>query len=253
AIAVSTALSIIDSDVVIMVDGDGSYPAQGATLLLQEYLRTGADMINGIRSADEAGIFRPMHQWGMGLFASAIELTFGKKTYDLFSGLRLFSRRYYKNVPIISRGFELEIELTIQTIDKGFRFQEVSIPFRTRAAGSSSKLKTVRDGTRILRFLFLLLRDYRPMAFFGFFALAGLLMGLLAGSVPVTEYFHTGYVGHFPLAFLAASIISLSVCVFMVGLVLESNLRHHREAYQLQLRQFAGHRNHSLSRTEASR
>jgi len=236
--AVRTALGTIDSDIVIMVDGDGSYPAHGARLLYNEYLRSKADMINGIRSADEADIFRPMHQWGMSLFAKAIEKTFGQRTYDLFSGLRLFSRRFYKNVPILSRGFELEIELTIQAIDKGFRFREVSIPFRSRAFGSSSKLKTVRDGIRILRFLLLILRDYRPLSFFGFFASLITLAGLVSGSVPIHEFFTTGFIGHFPLAILAASSITLGAIVFLAGLILESNLRQHREAFQTVMRQF---------------
>jgi glycosyltransferase involved in cell wall biosynthesis len=237
--AVATALSRIDADLVMIVDGDGSYPAEGAKLLLQEYRREPVDMITGIRSAQNATqIFRPMHQWGMSVFAAVLNLVFGFKPLDLFSGLRLFSRRFYQHVPVLSRGFELEIELTIQAIDKSFSMSEVPVPFRSRAHGSKSKLKTVGDGLRILRLLVVLFRDYRPFAFFG--TICGIMAagGLTAGSVPVLEYFRTGMVNHFPLAILAASLMTLSILIGLVGIVLEVNLRYHREAYHIQLRKF---------------
>lgn len=239
ATAVATALAAIDTDLVLMVDGDGSYPAEGALLLYREYLREPVDMITGIRSAQEATeVFRPMHQWGMSIFAGVLNSVFRFKPLDLFSGLRLFSRRFYKHVPVLSRGFELEIELTIQAIDKGFAMKEVPVPFRSRAEGSKSKLKTVRDGSRILRLLIVLLRDYRPLTFFGTIASLTAISGLTAGSVSILEFFHTGLVNRLPLAVLAASLMTLSIIVALVGLLLEANLRYHREAYHIQLRKF---------------
>src|SRR5947209_306085 len=237
--AVATALAAIDADLVLMVDGDGSYPAEGAKFLVEEYLREPADMITGIRSAQNATrIFRPMHQWGMSIFAAVLNLVFRFKPLDLFSGLRLFSRRFCQNVPVLSRGFELEIELTIQAVDKNFSMTEIPVPFRSRANGSESKLKTVQDGLRILRLLVVLFRDYRPLAFFGTMGAAIAMIGLAAGSVPIAEYFHTGLVNRLPLAVLAASLMTLSILIGLVGLLLEANLRYHREAYHIQLRKF---------------
>jgi len=237
--AVATALACIDTDLALMVDGDGSYPAEGALLLLKEYLREPVDMITGIRSAQDATqVFRPMHQWGMSIFAAVLNLVFRFKPLDLFSGLRLFSRRFYQHVPVLSRGFELEIELTIQAVDKGFSMAEIPVPFRSRANGSVSKLKTVRDGLRILRLLVVLFRDYRPLAFFGTMSVVTAMIGLAAGSVPIAEYFHTGLVNRLPLAVLAASLMTLSILIGLVGLLLEANLRYHREAYHIQLRKF---------------
>jgi glycosyltransferase involved in cell wall biosynthesis len=237
--AVATALSIIDTDLVLMVDGDGSYLAEGAKLLLAEYRREPVDMITGIRSAQNATqVFRPMHQWGMSVFAAVLNFVFGFRPLDLFSGLRLFSRRFYQHVPVLSRGFELEIELTIQAIDKSFSMSEVPVPFRSRANGSESKLKTMADGLRILRLLVVLFRDYRPFAFFGTIGAVIAACGLAAGSVPILEYFRTGMVHHFPLAILAASLMTLSILVGLVGILLEANLRYHREAYHIQLRKF---------------
>jgi glycosyltransferase involved in cell wall biosynthesis len=237
--AVSTALASIDSDLVLMVDGDGSYPAEGALLLLKEYLREPVDMITGIRSAQDATqVFRPMHQWGMSIFAAVLNLVFRFKPLDLFSGLRLFSRRFYQHVPVLSRGFELEIELTIQAVDKGFSMAEIPVTFRSRANGSVSKLKTMRDGLHILRLLVVLFRDYRPFAFFGTISALIAATGLAAGSAPIVEYFRTGFVGRLPLAVLAASLMTLSILIGLVGVLLEANLRYHREAYHIQLRKF---------------
>ncbi|MCI0628347.1 MAG: glycosyltransferase family 2 protein [Acidobacteria bacterium] len=240
ASAVLSALPVIHSDLVIMVDGDGSYPAEGALRLYQTYLTDPADLISGVRRPikQSQSAFRPLHQAGTSAFSRILKLVFGYDSGDVFSGLRLFSKRFYKNVPIHSRGFELEMELIVQAIDKGFTVAEVSVPFTDRAAGSSSKLRAVSDGFRILKLLFLLFRDFRPFAFFT--ALSALIMavGLLAGFFPIYEYFTTKMVGRFPLAILAAALCNLAAFTFFTGLILESNLRHHREAYQVELRRF---------------
>src|ERR1700736_4159811 len=237
--AVATALAVIDTDLVLMVDGDGSYPAEGARLLVQEYLREPVDMITGIRSAQNATqVFRPMHQWGMSIFAAVLNFVFRFEPCDLFSGLRLFSRRFYQHVPVLSRGFELEIELTIQAVDKGFSMTEIPVPFRSRTNASGSKLRTVRDGLRILRLLVVLFRDYRPFTFFGTLSAILAAAGLTAGSAPIIEYFHTGLVNRLPLAVLAASMMTLSILIGLVGLLLEANLRYHREAYHIQIRKY---------------
>jgi glycosyltransferase involved in cell wall biosynthesis len=239
ATAVATAFATVDTELLLMVDGDGSYPADGALRLLDQYLSEPVDMITGIRSAQKASqAFRPLHQWGMSIFAAVLKSVFHFKPLDLFSGLRLFSRRFYKHVPVLSRGFELEIELTIQAVDKGFAQAEIPVPFRSRAEGSESKLDTIGDGLRILRLLLVLFRDYRPLTFFGHLAAGAAVLGLTAGGVPIVEYFTTGLVNRLPLAVLAASLVTLSFIIGLVGLLLEANLRYHREAYHIQLRKY---------------
>ena len=235
--AMLKAFQDVHSDLILMVDGDGSYPAEGARLLLEEYGRFPVDMITGVRSSDgKDEIFRPLHQRGTRCFASCIQFLFGYKAGDVFSGMRLFTRRFYKNVPILSRGFELEIELTIQTIDKSFDSSELIIPFRKREIGSNSKLKTISDGLRILRNLVLLFRDYKPLTFFGFFATFFFTFGLLSGAPPIYEYYLTHQVGRFPLAILAAALMNLSALTLLIGLMSETSLRYHREAFQIKLR-----------------
>ena len=237
--AITTAFAGLEEDVVIMVDGDGSYPAAGGRLLLAEYLRDPADMIAGLRIPESTtSAFRPFHRAGGAAFAWVFRLVFQYEPGDLFSGLRLFSKRFYKNVPILYRGFELETELTVQGVEKGFRLSEVAVPFRERAEGSSSKLRTVRDGFRILRLLFVLSRDYRPLVFFGGVAFLFFAAGLAAGSLPIAEYYRTRLVGRFPLAILAAGLMNLSLFTLLTGLMLESGLRHRRESYQIALRNY---------------
>ena len=185
---------------------------------------------------EKSQVFRPMHQFGMGVFATALRVVFGHDFADLFSGLRLFSERFYRHVPVLSGGFELEIELTLQALDKGFSTRDVPVPFRKRAEGSVSKLRTFSDGWRILRFLLLLFRDFKPLACFGLVAAIVFLLALAAGSVPVVEYLRTGLVTHFPLAILAASLVNVALILLLVGVLLQSSLRYHRERYQIELR-----------------
>ncbi len=237
--AVATAFESIDSDLVIMTDGDGSYPASGARLLLNHYHKNGGDMITGIRTPDSDGLaFRPLHQTGTRAFALGFSLVFGYQPQDIFSGLRLMSRRFYKNMPILSRGFGLEMELSIQAVEKQMQIAEITIPFRERADGTASKLRTVRDGLRILLVLILLFRDYRPLVFFGVISLTFFSASLIAGVLPIQEYLNTGYVGRFPLAVLAASFMIISLFTMQTGIILESTLRHAREAHQLTIRRF---------------
>jgi glycosyltransferase involved in cell wall biosynthesis len=237
--AITTAFSRLEEDAVIMVDGDGSYPAEGARRLLDAYLRDPADMITGLRTPESRNAaFRPFHRLGGAAFAWVFRLVFHYEPHDLFSGLRLFSKRFYKNVPLLFRGFELETELTVQAVEKGFRLAEVVVPFRERAEGSVSKLRTVHDGFRILRLLFVLSRDYRPLLFFGVIASIFFLAGIAAGSVPIYEYYQTRLVGHFPRAILAAGLMNLSLFTLLTGVMLESGLRHRRESYQVTLRNY---------------
>jgi glycosyltransferase involved in cell wall biosynthesis len=237
--AIVGGFALLEEDVVVMVDGDGSYPAIGARRLLEAYDADPADMITGVRTPEKAeAAFRPFHRFGSSAFALVFRLVFAYEPRDLFSGLRLFSKRFYKNVPLLFRGFELETELTVQAVEKGFRLAEIEIPFRHRAPGSVSKLRTVHDGLRILRLLVGLFRDYRPLLFFGSIAGAFFVTGLAAGSLPVYEYLTTRMVGRFPLAILAAGLMNLSLFSLLTGVTLESGLRHRREAYQVALRNF---------------
>jgi glycosyltransferase involved in cell wall biosynthesis len=236
--AVLCGLEQIEEPLLIMIDGDGSYPADGIPLLLQAQIQSGADMVVGVRCPAEGHekAFRPLHQVGGMAFATVLQLFFGWKSRDVFSGLRVMTHRFYKNVAILGYGFELEVELTVQCLAKGFLIEEKDIPFHVRFGQGVSKLRTVSDGLRILRLMCLLFRDYKPFVFFTSIATGLMCCGLLAGFLPVYEYFVTGLVLRMPLAILAVGFINLASITFLTGVMLESNLRHHREIFQINLR-----------------
>ncbi len=242
AMAILAAFEQVDTDLILMVDGDGSYPAAGGQLLVAEYERQPADMLNGIRRVPDTSktVFRPMHQKGTDFFSKIMNLLFGFQSADIFSGLRLFTRRFYQNVPILSRGFELELEFTVQAADKGFRVREIEVPFQERAKGSFSKLRTFSDGIRILRYLVIAYRDLRPLAFFSIVASSFFLLSVATGLPPIIGFLETGQVSRFPLAVLAASLMVVAILTAQVGFILESSLRHNREAFQVRLRNHKG-------------
>lgn len=232
-----TAVEWCQSDVMVMVDGDGSYPAVAVRDALRDYLREPVDLLTGVRTAAAATeAFRPMHQAGNTGFGYAFSLVMGVRPLDLFSGLRVMSRRFYKNVPVLSNGFELELELTLQAIDKAYHMREVPIAFGQRSHGTASKLRTFRDGFRILWCLLKLFRDYKPHRFFLIIASVLGALGLLAGSLPIYEYIQTSMVGRFPLAGLAAALEILAALVYLNGVSLETHRRGGREDFQLRVR-----------------
>lgn len=214
---------------VVMVDGDGTYSAKhvGAMLRARD---DGADMVIGTRLEESAiGAFPRAHGLGNRLFISIVRFLFGLRTNDLFSGYRVLSRQLLDALPLIAHGFEIESELSLQSMVNGFRIVEIPTPYGARQAGSVSKLRTFHDGYRILLTLLAFFRDYRPLTFFGIVSLSFLLLGLTAGAFPVVEYFETGLVQRLPLAVLAVGLVLLSAVSAIGGLVLSSVRRRSDE------------------------
>jgi glycosyltransferase involved in cell wall biosynthesis len=217
------------ADIFIMVDGDGTYPADGALALLAR-ISDGADMAIATRLRDaEAGAFPVGHSLGNRLFITVVRLLFGIRTRDLFSGYRALTRRMLQQSPLIAQGFEIEAELSIQAFANRFRVDEVPLPYRARAAASASKLHTFRDGYRILIAILAFFRDYRPLTSFGVTALALLIASLTAGSLVVQQYLETGQVLRIPMAIGAAALFILSALSMTAGVVLSSINRRAEE------------------------
>lgn len=223
-----------DADYVIMVDGDDTYPAEDAGKLL-ECVRAGrADMAIGTRLqtfAEDA--YPPLHNLGNRLFVLLVRILFGVRTTDLFSGYRAFSRRFLEISPLIAQGFEIETELSLQALTANFAVAEVPVHYRERAAGSASKLRTMRDGYRILLALLAFFRDYRPLTFFGSIALGFAACGLTAGGVVISEYLRTGQVLRIPTAILCIGLLTLSMASAIAGVVLSSISRRASEIMAL--------------------
>jgi len=214
---------------VVMVDGDDTYPAEDAPKLIAA-VEFGADVAIGTRLTDyESGAFRSNHTLGNKVFIGLIRALFGVKTQDLFSGYRVFTRRFLELSPLIAQGFEVETELSIQALAGGFLVTEIPVRYRARPVDSPSKLNTFRDGYRILVALLAFFRDYRPLMLFSSIALAFFLGSLAAGSVVVTEYLRTGQILRIPTAILSVGLALLGAVSTIGGLLLSSINRRSAE------------------------
>ena len=214
-----------DADMVVMVDGDDTYPA-GAVVELLDAVRDGADMAIGTRLRQpEKGAFSASHSLGNRLFVAAVRVLFGIRTQDLLSGYRVFSRRFLDMSALVAQGFEIESELSMQAVVHGFHVAEVPVRYRARPGASGSKVSTFRDGYRILLALIAFFRDYRPLVFFGVLGTGFILFSLLAGVPVVLEYVRTGLVLRLPLAVLAVGLWLLGAMAWIGGLIL-SSLNH---------------------------
>lgn len=224
----------IDSDVYVMVDGDDTYPAVSAWGLIEKVLFDKVGMAVGMRMANfEAASFRPMHQFGNELVSRLIRGFFSSAVTDVMSGYRAFSREFVKTIPLQSNGFEVETELTLQAISKGMRIAEVPISYGVRPEGSHSKLNTFKDGALVLRSIFMIMKDYRPLLFFSACSLFMAGLSLVVGCFPVWDYIETRFVSHVPLAILSVGLGILSVLLFGIGLILDTIAKYHKENFEL--------------------
>jgi glycosyltransferase involved in cell wall biosynthesis len=236
--AVQRLFSITESDYLIMVDGDDTYPAEEALKLIAAIERDGGDTVVGRRTSDQQGAFKPSHTWANLALARLIETVFSAHCGDLFSGYRLFTRAFYRNVPMLAKGFEVETELAIQTIDKRFVQRDVDISFRSRPEGSFSKLNTLTDGLRVIRVIITVVKDFKPMLFFSQIALIFFLLSLVAGAFPILDYLRIRYVMHVPLAILATGLDMLAALALVCGFILDTIVRYDREQFFLRMRDF---------------
>jgi hypothetical protein len=193
-----------------------------------------ADMVVANRLVHyEKGAYRRLHVMGNRLVARAVNLIFGSHLHDVMSGYRCFNRAVVESIPIVSRGFELETELTVQSLYRGLIINEVPVAYGQRPEGSYSKLSTFRDGARVLLKIADLFKAYRPLLFFGVLAILIGVIGLILGAVPTIEFLQTGRVLRFPTAILAASLEIVALVFLTCGLILDSIKHHFRELSQI--------------------
>ena len=229
----------IDADYYVMVDGDDTYPAEKVHEMLAPVLAGQADLVVGARLAEyDDESFRPLHVLGNKLIRGLINRIFGSRFTDILSGYRVFNRRVVQQVPVVSSGFEVETELTIQMLYYRLRIVEVQVPYRGRPSGSVSKLRTFRDGFKVLWKLFNLIRAFKPLTFFGILAIVLFALGVLAGVPPVYGYVTspTHEVLRFPLAILATGLMLLSAGSFTLGLLLHAMNWRFKELHNVMVR-----------------
>ena len=225
--------SDIDADVYVLVDGDDTYDAEAAPKLVRTLLDDQLDMVNGARVTTIKEAYRFGHRFGNRLLTGLVQGIFGKQFDDMLSGYRVFSRRFVKSFPAISNGFEIETELTVHALELRMKTAEVPIRYKDRPAGSDSKLNTIRDGIRILRMIGLLVKEERPLMFFGcVFALLALLSIGLVTPV-VLEFLRTALVPRLPTAVLSAAIMLLAFLSMACGLILDTVTHSRRELKRL--------------------
>ncbi|MGZ3773976.1 MAG: glycosyltransferase family 2 protein [Pseudobdellovibrionaceae bacterium] len=228
------AFSTVEADIYIVIDGDDTYPIEEAHKLIQPVQSGNFSMAVGTRQEFHTEkAFRRFHLFGNKFFSKVVSLSFGKEISDMLSGYRVFSKEFVKLVPLRSQGFEVETDLTLQAISKNFDIVEIPISYRNRPQGSTSKLKTFSDGTLILKFIFHLAKDYRPLPFFTFASLSCVLLSLLAGYAPILEFIEYAYVYKVPRAVLAGCLMILAVVFLGVGLVLDSQIRYFNDQFIL--------------------
>ncbi|TGJ99143.1 glycosyltransferase [Leptospira semungkisensis] len=239
--AVRKAFTLADADIYILTDADMTYPAEEVHNLTAILNEEGLDLVVGDRLSQ--GVYgkenkRPFHSFGNHLVINLINFLFGVKLRDAMSGYRVFSRRFVKNYPILASGFELEIEMTLHSLDKRFAMKEVPIQYKDRPEGSFSKLNTIRDGYRVVNNILWIFKDYKPMHFFGFFSLVAGILSLAAGFPAVVDYIKYRYVYHVPLAILATGLMLFSWIQIAIGLVLHTVSKIQRTNFELSLLKF---------------
>ena len=211
----------VDADVFVLVDGDATYEAQAAPRMVRRAIDESLDFVNGARVSKSMDAYRRGHRFGNYVLTALVQDIFGPQFTDMLSGYKVFSRRYVKSFPAMSRGFEIETELTVHALELRMPSGEELTAYGERPPGSVSKLSTFRDGARILRLIFDLLRNERPLKFFGL-AGVGLILVAVALAVPVAEtYLETGLVPRLPTAVLVIGMTLAGFLSTLAGLVLD--------------------------------
>lgn len=224
----------IDADCYLMVDGDGTYPAAAALSLIQPVLEGGADMVVGDRLSTTyfSENKRPLHNSGNKLVRGLINRLWHVNIHDIMTGYRAFSKKFVKLFPVMSDGFQIETEMTIHALDKRFVIVETLIEYSDRKEGAS-KLNTVSDGFKILKIIFSLFKDYRPMLFFGILAIVLLLVSLALFIPLLVEYLKIGLVPRFPTLITSGFLAIAGILSFFTGLSLDVIISHHRKEFEL--------------------
>lgn len=226
----------IDANCYLMVDGDDTYPAEYAVELCKG-VEDGYDMVIGDRLSSTyfTENKRMFHNEGNRLVRFLINKLFDSHIQDIMTGYRAMSRQFAKNLPVISKGFEIETEMTIHALDKNFLIKETAIEYRDRKGDSVSKLNTFSDGIKVIKTILRLFRDYRPLVFFSFVSLIMTILSLILFIPVFNEYLETGLVPRYPTLIVSGFIFVTAILTFFCGVILEVVSQKHRQLYEMLL------------------
>ena len=223
----------VDADVYVMADGDLTYDPKAAPAMVDLLLAERLDMVVGTRRHEEKEAYRRGHALGNRLFTGLLAGLFGRSFIDIFSGYRVFSRRFVKSFPVLSSGFEIETEISVHALELRMPVGEVETAYAARPEGSQSKLSTWSDGWRILRTIVTLYRIERPVLFYGTIGALLLALALVLSAPLVITYLHTGLVPRLPTAILVTGMTIVAVLCLFTGLILDTVTRGRREVRRL--------------------
>jgi glycosyltransferase involved in cell wall biosynthesis len=223
----------IDADVYVMADGDLTYDPKAAPAMVDLLLADQLDMIVGTRKHEEKEAYRGGHVLGNKLFTGILAGLFGRSFSDIFSGYRVFSRRFVKSFPVLSSGFEIETEMSVHALELRMPVGEIETNYGARLEGSHSKLSTFSDGWRILRTISTLYRVERPVLFYGSIGALLLAVAIMLAIPLIVTYLHTGLVPRLPTAILVTGMTVIAVLCFFAGLILDTVTRGRREVRRL--------------------
>ncbi len=234
---IRTMFREIDADCYLMIDGDDTYPKENAKEMCDLVLSGKADMVIGDRLSSTyfTENKRPFHNLGNKMVRFLINKLFKNNIKDIMTGYRAFSYEFVKSFPVLSKGFEIETEMTIHAVDKNFKLIEVPVTYRDRPEGSVSKLNTYSDGFKVLKTIASLFKEYKPAAFFNIISIICLIIALILGIPVVIEYFNTGLVPRFPTLIVSGIALLVALLLCITGIILQVIVKKHKELYELYL------------------
>lgn len=235
----------IDADVYVMADGDDTYPADAAPAMVAKVLE-GYDMVIGDRLSSTyfQENKRPFHNFGNRLVRGSINGLFGAHVTDIMTGYRAFSFTFVKTYPVLSRGFEVETEMTIHSLNNNLRLFEMPIQYRDRPEGSVSKLDTVGDGIKVMSTIFRMIREYKPLPFFGGLGLIIGIVGIVLCGTVTFEFAKTGVVTHFPTLIGAVMLVITGLLLIIAGIILDVMAKNDRKTFVIDTNKIAYNKRH---------
>lgn len=234
---IRTMFREIDADCYLMIDGDDTYPAENAREMVDLVLERKVDMVVGDRLS--ATYFtenkRPFHNLGNRMVRSLVNTLFEGDIRDIMTGYRAFSYAFVKSFPVLSKGFEIETEMTIHALDKNLNVKSVPVEYRDRPQDSVSKLNTYSDGMKVLRTIARLFKEYRPLRFFSLFAALFAVVGLVMFVPVLVEFFRTGLVPRFPTLIVSTVLFVCALLLLVCGFILDTVAKKHRQLFEINL------------------
>lgn len=240
----------IEADCYIMVDGDDTYPAENAREMCDLVLNDGIDMVIGDRLSSTyfQENKRPFHNMGNKLVRNLIEIMFKTNIKDIMTGYRAFSYKFVKTFPVLSKGFEIETEMSIHAVDKNFTLKEIPVMYRDRPEGSVSKLNTYKDGLKVLKTIGTLFKEYKPALFFNIIALIVFIISIILAVPVFSEYFRTRLVPRIPTLVVSGILVIVGLLLETTGLILQVIVKKNRQAFEISLNQICILKNNIMCR-----